>query len=70
MSLLCLWGTKEDRKGNLGKPRGRPFLGAARDVGLALRWVPGAIPVVARTGADKMVTATFYRVRERQAGGC
>lgn len=27
-------------------------------------------PVLARTGADKMATATLYRVRERQAGGC
>lgn len=63
---LCLpWAMKERRKGNLVKPRGKPFLGAVRDTGLALEWVPGAIPVHARTGADKMATGTLYSVRER-----
>lgn len=63
------WAT-QDRKGNLGKLRGKPFLGTARDTGLALGWVSGAITVLARTGADKMATAILYRVRERHAGGC
>jgi len=50
---------REDRKGNLGKPRGKRCLGAARDIGLAVWCVAGAIPVLARTGLTKWPQLPF-----------
>lgn len=57
----------KDRKENLGRPRGKPFPFAGRDTGMAAGWVPGAIPVLAVTGVDKVATISLHRIRERQA---